>query len=423
MKKTNYEIVNELYEKYIEDEDLNEMDKVISSIPKLIQNNLGCALYFNETYQVPTSIGYRFSAKFIQKYNKKIKKNRREPIQYEFGPDDDFGWTNYDPKLLELTKYILDEGIYVAQLNDNNYCILHNDINQDACKVSTKLFFIGNDWKKWRIKFNKKFNEYKKIAKYKQPENIKTSRGYTETIFKSFDKFVMPNKKQVLKYIDNWIDNIPKYHNKYDMIPKLSILLYGDPGTGKSTFYKALAKYLNINTITIVDKDFLMNNREHRLSKSIYAIDDIDCLCKSRKNSKNNDNDNILSTLLEFLDNPPVFQYKLKDGSEYPIQIVVATTNYYDRLDPAVRRYGRFDLQIEMKEFDNIMAQEMCNIYDLKLSDVVKDSDNKNFKISPSKLQAMCLNNIDITIKNGLKVQNGLIRISQRNNIRYNKGQ
>lgn len=237
------------------------------------------------------------------------------------------------------------------------------------------------------------------------------SRAIT-TRFKPFDQLVFNDKKKVIEYIDNWVESIPTYYNKYKMIPKLSILLYGDPGTGKSTFYRALAKHLGISTVKVLTQEYfygVMRNPSedryggyygYRNEPIIYAIDDIDCVCESR-NSKNNTRDNAstLSNLLAFLDNPPTFDIKANDGIMYPVSIVVATTNYFDKLDYAVRRYGRFDLSLEMKNFDKKSAQKMCDIYDLKLEDLVKGSNKKNFQITPAKLQALCLENIDNSLK------------------------
>ena len=53
-----------------------------------------------------------------------------------------------------------------------------------------------------------------------------------------------------------------------------------------------------------------------------------------------------------------------------------------------------------MEDFDREQAQFMCDIYGLKLSDIVDKSDKHNFTISPSKLQALCLKNIDNKLKN-----------------------
>ena len=108
----------------------------------------------------------------------------------------------------------------------------------------------------------------------------------------------------------------------------------------------------------------------------------------------------MLQKLLAFLDNPPSYNYKIDDGDNYPVSVVVATTNYYNRLDAAVKRYGRFDLQIELKDFNRKEAEEMCKLYDLKLEDVISKGINKpDFSISPAKLQAKCLEKIDTTLK------------------------
>ena len=45
------------------------------------------------------------------------------------------------------------------------------------------------------------------------------------------------------------------------------------------------------------------------------------------------------------------------------------------------------------------MAEEMCDLYDLSLSDVVKEPIGKNFTIQPAKLQALCLENLDADMK------------------------
>ena len=102
---------------------------------------------------------------------------------------------------------------------------------------------------------------------------------------------------------------------------------------------------------------------------------------------------------MSFLDNPKTFYYKAKNGTYYPVSIIIATTNYIDKLDDAVKRFGRFDLQIEMIDFDKDHAEEFCKLYDLTLSDVVDGDINKDFTISPAKLQALCMENIDKSFK------------------------
>lgn len=409
MKKSNYEICEAIVDRYVENEDLNSVSRFISLLPQLVQNNLGCMIEYSDTVGTPYA-NYRVAAKFIQKHNKSIKENRRLPIEFEFGERSTI-WSCDNVQLSNLTKYILDNGTYFAELDNNNYCILETKIDAMSLICTSKLYFIGKDWKKWKKKYLKMVNKYKKLSKLDRNEMIVSNGIYINTIFKSFDNVIMKDKEKVINYIDNWVECIPTYYNKYNMIPKLSILLYGEPGTGKSTFYKALAKYLHIDRVTIIDKMTLTSQNRRNSASTVYAIDDIDCICESRSSkSSNSDNSSTLSKLLEFLDNPPTFRYLAKDGIEYPVQIVVATTNYYDKLDPAVKRYGRFDLQIKMGNFDEELAQKMCDLYGLKLSNLIGYI-GKNFKISPSKLQAMCLTSVDSKIKNNLEHKDGRILI------------
>ena len=64
-----------------------------------------------------------------------------------------------------------------------------------------------------------------------------------------------------------------------------------------------------------------------------------------------------------------------------------------------LRAVDGFDLKIEMNDFNREQAEEMCKLYDLKLCDLVMNSDEENFTISPSYLQALCLENIDKSLK------------------------
>jgi len=233
-------------------------------------------------------------------------------------------------------------------------------------------------------------------------------RPDSECVFKSFDQMVFKDKDKIIKYIDNWKSNIPQYH-KYGMIPKLSILLYGEPGVGKSTFYKALAKYLDIHTVRSLSPQFFemdnSSNDRHRAKygsrydECIYAIDDIDTVGLSREEDKSRDNSKSISALLDFLDAPPTFYMKASDGKYYLVSIVCATTNYFDKLDKAVKREGRFDLKLEMNRFTVEEAEEMCKIYNLKLKDIYPKEISKDDTFSPAYIQALCTENIDSDMK------------------------
>ncbi|XWV25214.1 bifunctional AAA family ATPase chaperone/translocase BCS1 [Tupanvirus deep ocean] len=149
---------------------------------------------------------------------------------------------------------------------------------------------------------------------------------------------------------------------------KLNILLYGEPGTGKSTTIQAVATYLG-KDIYYLDLKEATTNQDLQMmfeyvnknvpNGGIIVIEDIDAMIdivlkrKSTKEYKVNDlvsnQKNKLS--LEYLLNILQGTLTLDDS------IFIVTTNHIDHLDPAFYRDGRFDVKIELK---------LCDHYQIK---------------------------------------------------------
>lgn len=445
-KKDNLgNIMDYIQSEYIFNNDLNKIGETMKYVEMLVDNDLAVKIAGTEDLSSFSLSRYRLICKFMCDLDKSLKKHvRRDFLRYEYGSSIKFA--DDDPKITELAKYSLDEGKYGVDLGKDNFAILNifYPDKDDPYYIGYELYFVGRKCMKWKDKFFKILDEYKELKEIRKIQSISYSDDTDTKVakFKSMDTLIIRNKKEIINYIDNWVNNIPKYFYEFNMIPRLSLIISGEPGTGKSTFYKALADYLDISDILCLKPSFFTETRAQydsgrrrnyggglSIVPKIIAIDDIDCVCKARSeyatgeesaedtgeekktehtNSEKSstsdgakENEYRLSNLLAYLDNPDTFYFKAKDGLYYPVQIVVATTNLFHKLDPAVVRPGRFDKHIEMHFFDETLAREMAATYKLKLEDVITEEIDSKFKISPSKLQAKCIEHVDSEIKNG----------------------
>ena len=413
-------ISDKIYDNYIsmieEDTILEDYNKIVEKFPLLQANGLavkivGCS---NKYYKSPTD--YDISSAFMIKHNKALKKFRHSPSKREYGSEGNVSIK--DPEeLIKLKQNGLEIGRYYVQLDKKNYAIM--DVVVDAEEqpdVVSTLYIIGKKCRKYLDEFNEIKDKYGKVYDDNTRDIIvrhlgTDSSNVMEGNFKHIDAIIFSDKKTVLSYINNWFRNIPDYYKKYHIIAKLSIMIYGPPGTGKSSFATAIAKYFNIKTIDSYDPAYFNDSlsprmegggsrRRHSITSSgICVLDDIDCICKSREDDDSSENMATLSSLLSFLDNPAVINIKAEDNIYYPVSIVIATTNYYDKLDPAIKRAGRFDYTFEMKEFNREEAIEYCNLYNLDLDTLLPEASKKTFKIIPAELQTICLANLDSSMK------------------------
>ncbi|EXB24925.1 putative mitochondrial chaperone bcs1 [Morus notabilis] len=159
-------------------------------------------------------------------------------------------------------------------------------------------------------------------------------------------------KKMVVEDLDRFVER-KEFYKRVGKAWKRGYLLYGPPGTGKSSLIAAMANYLKFDVYDLQLSSLTSRDLRRLLvsvaNKSIIVIEDIDCSVKL-DNRANNDpttaesnkekNKLALSGLLNFADG---LWSSLGDE-----RIIVFTTNYKDRLDPALLRPGRMDMHIHM---------------------------------------------------------------------------
>ncbi|CAL5072450.1 unnamed protein product [Urochloa decumbens] len=176
-------------------------------------------------------------------------------------------------------------------------------------------------------------------------------------------------KQSIIADLDRFLGR-REYCRRIGKAWKRGYLLYGPPGTGKSSLVAAMANYLRFNLYDL-DLSHAGGNRGLQKlltampNKSILVIEDIDCCFKSREGTRQrtsygdgDDSDEsdqrpprtssyelqreriALSGMLNFIDG-----LWSTSGEE---RIIVFTTNYKERLDPALLRPGRMDMHIYM---------------------------------------------------------------------------
>lgn len=202
---------------------------------------------------------------------------------------------------------------------------------------------------------------------------------------KSFDNIFSDKKETIINFINNWKLQKDVYY-KHELVYKTGILLYGEPGTGKSTICKAITSYLeyNIHIIDIqeyIDTPHELKERINKITEnSVILFEDIDCVLADRTNDNISDERKfIIGTILNIL-----------DGINSPNNIIfLATTNHIEKLDKAIIRNGRFDLVIEIPKISRELAEEMKISFNSKLN-----LDKYTFPINPSLLQNELLQEI-----------------------------
>ena len=161
------------------------------------------------------------------------------------------------------------------------------------------------------------------------------------------------------------------------------VLLYGPPGTGKTLLAKAVANETNANFYSIGGPEIMSKyygqseenlrdifKQAQQNAPSIIFIDEIDSIAPKREEVTGEVEKRLVSQLLA-----------LMDGLESRGKIVViGATNRPDSLDPALRRPGRFDREIEIGIPDEKSRLEILQIHtrgmplepDVKLDEIAR---------------------------------------------------
>jgi len=158
----------------------------------------------------------------------------------------------------------------------------------------------------------------------------------------------------------------PELFERLGIEPPKGVLLYGPPGTGKTLLAKAVANeadaaFFSINGPEIMSKYYGESEENLRRifeqarknAPSIIFIDEIDAIAPKRDEVTGETERRVVAQLLTLMDG-------LEERGRV---IVIGATNRPDALDPALRRPGRFDREIEVRVPDKQGRKEILQIH------------------------------------------------------------
>ncbi len=158
----------------------------------------------------------------------------------------------------------------------------------------------------------------------------------------------------------------PEVFDRLGIEPPKGVLLHGPPGTGKTLIAKAVANESGAHFIDIAGPEIMSKwygESEARLRKvfedaeknapSIVFIDELDAIAPKREEVTGEVERRVVATLCTALDG-------LKARGKV---IVIGATNRVNALDPAIRRPGRFDREIELGVPDRDGRKEILQIH------------------------------------------------------------
>lgn len=392
-------ILFDMYNKKIDDEVLrNNILTMPSSIKNIKLKNETCLYEY-----IGNDLNYNkdYIIKKAQNLNKKKETNTDVDIKLSIKPNNS----------METVKKFISHINNLSLVSDNI-----NKIKIYMAKIKTKLVKTT----KSNPKYEKYFEEKKKLLdgdKNCSNEKIIQLLGiepekeleeeavekeveitYTNEKYTNFSNlYLSDSQDEKLKNLLNSFNADKERLEELGIPNKLCLLLYGEPGTGKTTTIITTASYFGRDIFYVSLKNISNNDlkiifdyvNEKHSNQGIIVLEDFDAMTNvvSKRTTTNNQSD--LTTLLDNLDSGLTLDFFLNvlDGTlTSNNSIVIMTTNHLEKIDPAIYRAGRVDSLIEMKKSDYTQIKKMFKRFILRDIDEKILSQIEEFKYEPAKI-------------------------------------
>lgn len=158
----------------------------------------------------------------------------------------------------------------------------------------------------------------------------------------------------------------PELFERLGVEPPKGVLLYGPPGTGKTLIAKAVANEVDAHFISLSGPEIMSKyygesegklrevfDEAQEQAPTIIFIDELDSIAPKREDTKGEVERRVVAQLLTLMDG-------LKGRGQV---MVIGATNLPDEIDPALRRGGRFDREIEIGIPDKSGRLEIMQVH------------------------------------------------------------
>lgn len=200
-----------------------------------------------------------------------------------------------------------------------------------------------------------------------EPVDVSSIEGVSNLIDVTYED--IGGLKEEVKKVREMIEiplKRPELFEKLGITPPKGVLMQGPPGTGKTLLAKAVANESDAHFISIAGPEIMskyVGGSEENLREkfeeaeanapSIIFIDELDAIAPNRDDTLGETERRTVAQLLTLMDG-------LKSRGQV---VVIGATNRPDSIDPALRRPGRFDREIEIGVPDQDERKEILEIH------------------------------------------------------------
>lgn len=390
-----------------------------------VRSRCGREFYFKEQNGYANIIRV-ITNKFLKKYDKNFMKHSSEDPQTVGNADADRYYINqqFVLRLPQNTFICVMTGSKIPPFIYGGYVSINGETIQRYANNSERdmyLYIVGKCKDKISDVIRKCIKKYtgtsSDFGMYTVDSQKADPKDHSETLSIIYNDLVGRDMSTLFfshnekKLIDDHISRFnanEDFYKERQLLYKTGILLYGAPGTGKTSLIKAIGYTykrdlinININNIEYIDINTLTGyiNADDKV-KYIIVLEDIDTIFNVKRDENTTKHDRaVINKLLQFL-----------DSNSSPNNVIfIATTNHIERLDPALLRDGRFDLKVEVKGITAPEVMKFGRAFSLS-DDVIKQIMDVDYKAdadgtyNQSKLQNIMLSKI--TNKSMDKVKN-----------------